>query len=171
LVAGTAVQLSANATDVSWSVDSVPAGSTGPGTVSRAGLLVAPVGVPFGRVITVTVRSGELVAQVRIEVVAAALVRPAPGAVLPTGTRPRRLALAAVRTAGWVAATAIPARSGRLQITLLADGRRLRQCAFRVKAGRNYACRTRDPRGRKRVTVVAKLRGRIGGVVSRRVTA
>jgi len=171
LVVGTAVQLSANAGGVAWSVDGVQGGSAGHGTVSDTGLLRAPAKVPSGGVVTVSARDGSRVAEVPVTIVAAPVVGHAPAANLsPKATR--GLALAAVRTAGVVAATTRPGRAGTLRITMLAGERRLVTCTVKVRAGRTYACRAPQPRNRRqRVIVVATLRGINGRTVQRRVVA
>lgn len=170
IVAGTAVQLSANAGEVEWSVDGVPGGSDATGKIGATGLLSAAAKAPASGAMVVGARSGDRRASVRVAVVAAAPPRAAPAAILPARRKPQPLALAAVRSAGLIAVTALPARSGRLRITVTSSGRRLGGCVLKVKARRTYACRVRQPRGRQGVGVVGTLRGVTGRVDQRRLS-
>lgn len=172
MVAGTAVQLTAGDVGVTWSVGGVPGGDDRAGRISATGLLRAPAAVPVGGVVVVTASKDTSTAEVRIAVTATPTATPAPAAPLRAAPgRSRRLALGTVRRAGFVAVSAVPAKAGRLRISVFVAKRRIGGCAQRVFARRTYGCRVREPHGRRSVTVVATLRDRAGRTTQRRVTA
>jgi hypothetical protein len=96
---------------------------------------------------------------------------PAPIAPQPPVVLPRRAlgSVKASRIGRYVAVSTVTGQPGRLVVSLRKNGRRIRGCTLRVRAGVSYACRIRRPRReRARLQVVVALRKLNGRVVTKR---
>ncbi len=189
IVAGTSVELLATVlwenADPSWSVDGTPGGDADSGTVSPAGLYVAPEVVPPSGSVTVRASTPSSAAdEVTIKILPAPVPEPAPSADPlggyppdPPGGYPVRafdrktnpLGPARVARHGRLLVVSLRAyRAGVVRITVKIGKRRIGWCRMRTPKDGNLTCRIRVSsslilRGMK-VTASLRAKGKLIGV-------
>ncbi len=174
LRAGTSAQLSATVVNapsgVTWSVNGVPGGNAQVGTITPAGLYVAPKSPPPGGVATIRATSSErpdAFAEAAVTIARAGAQKPAPSVGGVDSAGKRLLSDIGVRTwkaRGVIAKVVTGRMAGRVVITATVGRRVIDRCAARVGPRSSVICRVEVPRRTPRsdVRLTARFTSRNG---------